>query len=225
MFPIKTLTTVLITFFMVFNIAAQEISVNLSVFGYQKEPRETLHRYYSIGSNGQFGFSYSDTLSGRLDYKVGLSYSFFQESYYSNIEIAGDTIGGEVNSFTRRISDRYLSYNASLNIGVALWLQNKRKGFYVPIELLSIFMMQASLQEYKYDENNRFLLYNSDAIDSYNKVNFVFRTGVGYKFIVYKGLSISAAYNLVFRFRDVIEGVEDSLVFNRGIMLVGGFKF
>ena len=205
---------------------AQELSFDIAIFGSQKEPRQTSFDFYQLGGLGQLGFYYSDTLIRNWDYKVGLAYAGSTvERYYSEVEVEGLNTDNEIETYIRRVGDFYQSKNITLSLGTNYWPWQKRKGLYIPVELMPVIFIDGTVRKDRVENDNKFTSIRTDASDTYNGINVVFRTGIGYKLIVYRGLSISAAYNVMLRFGNVVKGVDDSFAFNRGISLIGGYKF
>ena len=204
------------------SLSAQEISFDASIFSTMQNPRFTNVDFASYGAVGQIGFSYNDTLSKKLDYKIGLAYMGGSEGYNSNRVgyLVGDL--GDSLQITTAVYDRYEASWISLNLGVRYWFTAPRNGFYVLSEVMPHFFVASSRTESEsssyvegYGAVDNYTV--SDPSDTYRSFNVSWMNSIGYKVHVYKGLGFHFSYNFVVHFGNVVKEVEDGVRLGRGI--------
>ena len=193
---------------------AQELSPDLSAHGYLLEPRFPDAEFWNIYGAVHVGLSYSDTLSRKLDFKLGLSYMSLGETY-SNTDTA---------QFQTILSDRFRAKYFATRIGVKYWFISKRSGFYLVSDLLPHFLVSSRLMKNKL-EGNEIVWYKSDRSATYHSFNVSWMNGIGYRLIVGYGISIQASIHLVSTFGNVVVGVSNSNRISRGLTLGATYKW
>ena len=207
-------------------LAAQELYYNQFIGSNKVDIRDTDFDNYSGSVIAIIGLGYSDTLTSNWDYKTGIDYTILSgEGYFNTLQFQRESVNGDTITLTRTEGDYYESHNVALTLGGLYWPKQKRKGFYIPAEFISVVAISAELQENRISSDVFVERSFSDVAEDYTDLHFHLRTGLGYKLIVYKGLSISAAYHVLFRFGKVVKEVDDAFAINRGISLIAGYKF
>lgn len=221
----KLLFVIAVVFFTTIGILAQEVSIGLSAFGNNHKPLTSEFDSYSHGTRVLNGITYSDTLARKWDYKVGLAYNErLTDYYFSFVDIEGVGLDSmPVVSFWS-VGDLYKSTGIAMTLGGVYWPKSKRLGWFMPLDVIPILRTSTELQKTRLTDEGDITI-NYIESDVHTNLHFHIRTGIGYKLIVYKGLSISAVYNLGLRVGKLFRDVDDSFAFNRGITLMAGYKF
>lgn len=203
---------------------AQEIALDIDVMGFETVPRDIPFDSYRL-TGGAILIQYSDTLSSKWDYRLGLGWASTLSFYSYDVIRVGVNIMGEVDTVAAVGQDRYSSDYLSLSAGAKYWFRGERKGFYVSADLMPIVLLSDDRRLDSYTSDGAPLFIENKGQGSYTSFNILLITSIGYKVRLFSGLAAHISFNAVFRGGDVVHGIDDSFRFTRGLTLGGSYTF